>query len=374
MADGPSHVCVRQVDSDDEEAARLEEEEAVRLQREAAAALQPEDFSDDDDVDEEEATLGEAVFQGRRGDKSKGGAGGQTVEHVERDLAALKSHKGAAALIADAPELQALLGELTQCLAEVKQRVQPLLAMVQGGEFATQKGVSYLEAKHLLLLSYCTHIVFYLMLKAEGKPVKDHPVVLRLVELRLYLEKIRPIDKKMAYQIDKLLVAATKAQTDPQVAEAEATAAAARGASGAGARSDRHALSFKPNPAALVGRSGGDRSGRDGGGVYRAPRIAPAAMGGVGLDEDMEGADVNSASSHCPSSLHSLTFASLWSSAFLDRRCERSAYRHRVACHGRRLRAETRWRGGVQSARHARLSWRPGVRRALTWHASSQRR
>jgi hypothetical protein len=42
-------------------------------------------------------------------------------------------------------------------------------------------------------------------------------VVLRLVELRLYLEKIRPIDKKMAYQIDKLLLAATKAQTDPQV-------------------------------------------------------------------------------------------------------------------------------------------------------------
>jgi U3 small nucleolar RNA-associated protein 3 len=99
----------------------------------------------------------------------------------------------------------------------VKQRVQPLLAMVQGGEFATEKGVSYLEAKHLLLLSYCMHIVFYLMLKAEGLPVKDHPVVLRLVELRLYLEKIRPIDKKMAYQIDKLLLAATKAQTDPQV-------------------------------------------------------------------------------------------------------------------------------------------------------------
>jgi U3 small nucleolar RNA-associated protein 3 len=282
-----------QVDSDDEEAARLEEEEAVRLQREAAAALQPEDFSDDSDAEEEEPTLGEAVFQGRRGDR---GTGTQMVEHVERDLAALKSHQGAAALIADAPELQALLGELTQCLAEVKQRVQPLLAMVQRGEFATQKGVSYLEAKHLLLLSYCMHIVFYLLLKAEGKPVKDHPVVLRLVELRMYLEKIRPIDKKMAYQIDKLLVAATKAQTDPQAAEEAAATAAAR-ASGAGARSDRHALSFKPNPAALVRRSSGDAIAGGDGGVYRAPRIAPAAMGGVGLDEDMEGADVNSA---CP--------------------------------------------------------------------------
>lgn len=61
-----------QVDSDEEEAARLEEEEAVRLQREAAVALQPEDFSDDEEEDDE-ATLGEAVFEGRKGkDKVRG--------------------------------------------------------------------------------------------------------------------------------------------------------------------------------------------------------------------------------------------------------------------------------------------------------------
>ena len=62
---------------------------------------------------------------------------------------------------------------------------------MQHGEIATEKGVSYLEAKHLLLLSYSLHIVFYLMLKAEGKAVKEHPVVMRLVELRAYLEKVR---------------------------------------------------------------------------------------------------------------------------------------------------------------------------------------
>lgn len=41
--------------------------------------------------------------------------------------------------------------------------------------------MSYLEAKHLLLLSYCIHIVFYLLLKAEGRPVRDHPVIARSV-------------------------------------------------------------------------------------------------------------------------------------------------------------------------------------------------
>ena len=58
---------------------------------------------------------------------------------------------------------------------------------MRGGGLSTAEGVSYLEAKHLLLLHYCTAIVFYLLLKAEGRPVAAHPVVTRLVELRAYL-------------------------------------------------------------------------------------------------------------------------------------------------------------------------------------------
>ena len=79
---------------------------------------------------------------------------------------------------------------------------------VRGGKLATAEGVSYLEAKHLLLLHYCINIVFYLLLKAEGRPVRDHPVIARLLELRAYLEKIRPIDKKLQYQMEKLLIVA----------------------------------------------------------------------------------------------------------------------------------------------------------------------
>jgi succinate dehydrogenase/fumarate reductase flavoprotein subunit len=69
------------------------------------------------------------------------------------------------------------------------------------GDYATAEGISYLDAKHLLMLSYCINIVFYLLLKSEGKPVRDHPVVLRLVEIRTYLEKLRPIDRKLQYQV-----------------------------------------------------------------------------------------------------------------------------------------------------------------------------
>lgn len=64
--------------------------------------------------------------------------------------------------------------------------------MREGG-LATAEGLSYLEAKHLLLLSYCTHIVFYVLLKAEGAPVTTHPVIARLLQLRTYLVRGRPL-------------------------------------------------------------------------------------------------------------------------------------------------------------------------------------
>lgn len=75
--------------------------------------------------------------------------------------------------------------------------------------------MTYLETKHLLLLHYCSCIVFYLLLKLEGASVKDHPVVTRLIEIRTYLEKIKPIEARLRPQVEKLLKAVTMAETGP---------------------------------------------------------------------------------------------------------------------------------------------------------------
>lgn len=83
--------------------------------------------------------------------------------------------------MSDAPELLLLLDELKQSLAEVRGRIGPLLREVSAGGLGTSAGLSYLEAKHLLLLQYCMCIVAYLMIKAEGKPVAGHPVLQRWV-------------------------------------------------------------------------------------------------------------------------------------------------------------------------------------------------
>jgi U3 small nucleolar ribonucleoprotein protein LCP5 len=65
-----------------------------------------------------------------------------------------------------------------------------------------------------LLLSYLTNISFFLLLKSEGVPIASHPVVARLVRLRVLVEKLRPLDAKVKYQVDKLVKSAITKRTD----------------------------------------------------------------------------------------------------------------------------------------------------------------
>lgn len=61
---------------------------------------------------------------------------------------------------------------------------------VRMGNIAKKGGLKFLELKQVLLLSYCQAITFYLLLKSEGQPVRDHPVIERLVEIKNLLEKV----------------------------------------------------------------------------------------------------------------------------------------------------------------------------------------
>ena len=50
----------------------------------------------------------------------------------------------------------------------------------------TPEGLSYLELRSHLLLSTVMNVNFYLLLKAEGKSVRDHPVVDQVSTPHLY--------------------------------------------------------------------------------------------------------------------------------------------------------------------------------------------
>jgi hypothetical protein len=153
-------------------------------------------------------------------------------------------------------ELQDLVDDFKLKLEDVRSSMEPIVRRVEGNEMPTEKGVSYLEVKHQLLLSYCMNMVFYLLMKVEGKSVRDHPVLHQLVEIRTTLERLRPLDGKLKYQIDKLL----KLQ-----GEGAATAD--------GIEDDEdESLNFKPNPQNMLTK-GSDSSGQSSD-VYQPPKLS----------------------------------------------------------------------------------------------------
>eukprot|EP00117_Sycon_ciliatum_P012941 scpid80448/ scgid13805/ Neuroguidin; EIF4E-binding protein len=103
------------------------------------------------------------------------------------------------------PELLSLLSEIKEKASAVTQRCTAVKKENAGSSVDVSKGISLLDAKVQLLISYLNNVSLLVLMKLEGKRIEDHPVVMRLVELRTVLEKIRPIDLKLKYQIDKLL-------------------------------------------------------------------------------------------------------------------------------------------------------------------------
>ncbi|KAI9733826.1 MAG: hypothetical protein M1818_007093 [Claussenomyces sp. TS43310] len=201
--------------------------------------------------------------------------------------------------------LPALLGTLTQSLTSALEFAPEPSTVIPPNE-----GISLLDVKNDLLLSYLQNLVFLILLKlrnSNGNSTDsnaqsiDDAVVGKLVEMRVYLEKgVRPLEGRLKYQIDKVLRAADNAS------RASAVSANGKGGLDKGAAGDDDELSgdseeeeagsteevalqesniddlqYRPNPLALTRpiqprSETEDRAAQDG--LYRPPRITATAM------------------------------------------------------------------------------------------------
>lgn len=67
------------------------------------------------------------------------------------------------------PELNPMLFELQSSQDEIENRIKPAFEIMSSSSIKLPKNCrKYLEMKHNLLLSYCSFIVFYLLMKVEG--------------------------------------------------------------------------------------------------------------------------------------------------------------------------------------------------------------
>ncbi|KAK9869393.1 hypothetical protein WA026_003149 [Henosepilachna vigintioctopunctata] len=109
----------------------------------------------------------------------------------------------------DLPEALVLLSEMNVSAQHVATLVDNMIQRVRNGELTTDQGLSFLEMKYNMLLSYLINLTFVVLRKCSGEKIVGDPCIDRLVEIRRILEKIRPIDHKLKYQIDKLVKTAT---------------------------------------------------------------------------------------------------------------------------------------------------------------------
>lgn len=158
------------------------------------------------------------------------------------------------------PEFLAYLKDVKEKASGVSAAVESLLSRVKNKrELNTAAGLSFLEVKNHVMLSYLLDLTHIVWRKVSGKSISGDPSIRRLVQARTILERIRPIDQKLKYQVDKLVKTATHGTINAD-----------------------DPLRFRANPAALEAESDDESTGSIEKGsegkatkVYRPPKLAP---------------------------------------------------------------------------------------------------
>jgi len=204
-----------------------------------------------------------------------------------------------------------LLETLTQALTSASESAEKVKSPIP-----PKDGISLLDVKNELFLSYLHNLVFLIILKIRNrKPGNDddeegldESVVKKLVELQVYLEKgVRPLEGRLKYQIDKVLRAADDAkrvedvsklkpkknglashaqedEDDDSEDDSDSDEESTNGVTLKASEIDD--LQYRPNPSAFVRPAAvkEDSKGR-GDGVYKPPRIQATAMPTTGPKE-----------------------------------------------------------------------------------------
>lgn len=174
-------------------------------------------------------------------------------------------------------------------------------------------GISLLDVKSDLLLSYLHNLVFLMLFqlrKLSGEEAEDgdsneslqEEIVKKLVELRVYMERgVRPLEGRLKYQVDKVIKAAEdverleRSATAKNTNKAESKSEDESGSEGSGgdddsdeneseSEEDLDEMAYRPNVSAfskgVERQAQPDKSTKKtpSDGIYRPPKIMPTAL------------------------------------------------------------------------------------------------
>lgn len=175
----------------EEELAQQEEEEAKAIQQRLAKQLDEADFSLD--------IYSEPVSDQTYLDTSK--------TKLKTDFTQLSARQKQELFQKDSPEFAGLVQDFEKYAQESKTILSPILKYVQENGIKLP-AFDFIQTRNNLILTYCTNIGFYLVLKAKRLSVKNHPIVKRLVQLRqLIIQLDDTFQNVVKPQLDELLEA-----------------------------------------------------------------------------------------------------------------------------------------------------------------------
>lgn len=193
---------------------------------------------------------------------------------------------------------------LSTLLSTLQESLSTAALPTEASILPPQNGISLLDLKNELFLSYLQNLVFLILVKlrhatdSEKGSLKSFELndeaTKKLVGLRLYLEKgVKPLEGRLAYQINKVvkaaddtIAAAAISNARPKLGNPKKADAFEDSGSYDGSSSDESEdvdeLSYRPNPAALLRPSSeSTKTGKPSepsDGIYRPPRITATAM------------------------------------------------------------------------------------------------
>jgi U3 small nucleolar RNA-associated protein 3 len=183
--------------SEEEEMAEEEEKEGLALQQRMA-----------EEVDEEAYLAPEkSVLSGDQGFHKKKSKELLEENVVITDLSTLSKEEKLQILAKESPEIFQLLEDYKAKLQDAK-KLHPLVLAMRQKENSSLFTTESCKVAELLLQSYLVYamnIAFYLKLKSERVPVRNHPVIASIAALRDNLQRMKPAESKLFSQLEEVM-------------------------------------------------------------------------------------------------------------------------------------------------------------------------
>lgn len=178
--------------ANEEQLAEQEESEARSIQQRLAKQLDEADFTLD--------VYASATTATTKSDTN------ETLIHLKSDLTDLCHRQRVQLFQKDSPEFDGLVQDFEQRLEESMSVLEPISDYFRAHQLTELPIFEFVATKNKLILTYCSNVAFYLVLKAKRVSIKNHPLVKRLVQMRqLLLQLEDKYERVVRPQLEQIL-------------------------------------------------------------------------------------------------------------------------------------------------------------------------